>query len=417
MQWFVKNMRFALYSGLMIGSDVTPLLFKGIRPSVAPLSAWFQDPDGVRQAVDVAWWNLKLSSGLEQTINNPVDYRSLSTERVTMTGLVNWAAPFTRSFTNHSTLLTSMSYMWADMDADNRYKNWTQADVKASECGLYLCVNEYETEIIGGTVSERAREVSAQRKVGSYQVQGSDPETSLSIINLLDANLRTQRTDLEIEVPASTATQGPFRMTQAGVTGLITAITGFFDDGAMWFTQPDLRKGDIIRTQFTPGMTGIVRLVHNSQQFEYMPAVMESFWNNRGNDRLSILFQNLAASLTNAIRATADDRTAFAGSQRYSIAIFEVRWRWIVPSGLGVLLAIIFQIIVWYECKRTKTPIWKGSVLAILFHGLSHRLKMSIPPRISKSETDEQAKSINVELRETDNGLCLGEFSPLEFMS
>jgi hypothetical protein len=144
---------------------------------------------------------------------------------------------------------------------------------------------------------------------------------------------------------------------------------------------------------------------------------MEVLWNNRGIQNLSTLFENLAASLTNNIRMTADRAESIPGESGTHAAIFRVRWLWILPTALSQLFAIIFLGVTWWKTKKTCTPLWKGSTLSVLFHGLSARLKRMGLGQILQSETNKEARGIVVQLEEMDGGICLGKASFPDFSS
>jgi hypothetical protein len=304
-----------------------------------------------------------------------------------------------------------MALMWADLDQGNKYVDWPNAHVMASECGLYLCVKEFITNVSNGTTQETSTEIASTRAISSYQVIGAPPQTTLAIVNLMDKNLSTQRTDLEIQLPdGTTSPQGPFNISQAGVCGLIQAITKAFDDGTLWFVSPDPSTKQINRAEILNGVSGMVRLMPNGQNMQFTPDIMEVLWNNRGNDVLSTLFDNLAISLTNNIRKTSDQSKSFAGEEGIRTPIFQIDWKWLTPSAICVMMAWIFLFCAWWQSRKTNTPIWKGSLLAVLFHGLSVELKRSMSEKYLQSEMSKEADRITARLEEIDGGICLRKY-------
>jgi hypothetical protein len=200
---------------------------------VEDLAQWFRDPQGVKDSTTVAWFNLPSIPPL--TINNPMNYAPSggSTERITMTGQGNWNAGYSVSFKESSTLLSTMALLWADLDKDFKYLDWPTAEVKGAECGLYLCVKEFDTKVVNGKVIETSKETPWTRDKGSYQVLGGPRDDPLVNQNLLDIDLgKTQRTNLQIVVPGKSL-NGPFSITQAGVCGLIYYINKSLDDGTL----------------------------------------------------------------------------------------------------------------------------------------------------------------------------------------
>ena len=153
----------------------------------------------------------------------------------------------------------------------------------------------------------------------------------------------------------------------------------------------------------------MVRLVPDTHDFQFQPEVMHVFWQNRGHARLSTLLGNLAASLTNNIRTSADGSTSFPGKEGAPTTIYQIRWPWIVPPVVSVLLAGASLATARHESRRSSTPLWKGSTLAVLFHGLSLGLKRSTRHQNLQSKMNEEAQCINAKLTEADGGICLGK--------
>jgi len=151
----------------------------------------------------------------------------------------------------------------------------------------------------------------------------------------------------------------------------------------------------------------MVRLMPDGQNMQFTPDIMEVFWNNKGNDVLSALFDNLAISLTNNIRKTSDQSKSFAGEEGIRTPIFQIDWKWIIPSAICIVMAWIFLFCAWWQTRKTNTPIWKGSLLAVLFHGLSVELKRSVPEQYLQSEMSKEADRIMAKLEEIDGGICL----------
>jgi hypothetical protein len=174
-----------------------------------------------------------------------------------------------------------MALIWADLDADYKYPDWLNADVKAAGCGLYLCVKEFYTLVTDGQLKEKTKEVDWTRLPESYQVIDDSTKSKSVHGNLHDLDLgKTKRTDLLLGIPRKSSNM--FAMTQAGVCGLIEYISKAFDDGTLWFTEPNLKDKTIDRAQVVGGISGMVRLLPNTHNFQYTPDVMEIFWNQRG---------------------------------------------------------------------------------------------------------------------------------------
>jgi hypothetical protein len=352
------------------------------------------------------------------TINNPVDYvMDNSTDRITMSVQSNWNAGYSASFKTMPTLLNSLALLWADLDKD-RYTDWANVPIQAAECALYLCVKEFNTTIQGGQVKEFSQEVSWTRAPNSYQlVNAPQNNTNTTLIqNLLDTNLATtQRTDLQLLSPSRYLPKGPFNISQAGIGGLVYYIDRAFDDRTLWYEGPSEDGKTLTQAQVRAGVSGVVRLVPITNEYQFTPEVMEVLWNNR--TALPVLFQNLAASITNHIRLTADGGEVLEGDYGSHLAVFRIRWVWIVLITLTQVFAMVFLYLTIRATMKTKTPLWKSSLLSVLFHGLSVRLKRTGIKQVVQSEMSEEAKGIvaKLELIDEHGGICLGKSNFYEF--
>ncbi|EXJ63428.1 uncharacterized protein A1O5_11477 [Cladophialophora psammophila CBS 110553] len=84
---------------------------------------------------------------------------------------------------------------------------------------------------------------------------------------------------------------------------------------------------------------------------------------------LPAMIQNLANSLTNMIR-TSPDSTLVAGEAFRSEAFIKIHWPWISLPAIVVFSSNSLLVIMMIQSHRKRSPIWKSSVLALLFHGL-----------------------------------------------
>ncbi|UPL03817.1 hypothetical protein LCI18_014751 [Fusarium solani-melongenae] len=61
----------------------------------------------------------------------------------------------TMSFRNSSNLVLAIQYLQADKSWRENETTWQETHVETQECGLYFCVNEYETSLEQGVLKER----------------------------------------------------------------------------------------------------------------------------------------------------------------------------------------------------------------------------------------------------------------------
>ncbi|KAM0428189.1 hypothetical protein ACHAPT_007090 [Fusarium lateritium] len=80
----------------------------------------------------------------------------------------------TINFRNHSILILAIQYL----EADDRWREnktiWQETPVTAEECGLYFCVNEYETSLKQGILKEKVVKSWTNKTINSYNSHPDD---------------------------------------------------------------------------------------------------------------------------------------------------------------------------------------------------------------------------------------------------
>ena len=403
--------------GSSLRSDVSNSSVKGSGTTGGDQAAWFGDPNGVTDGPTITWTILP-QQGLN--INNPVDYTwgDGSTERTTMSAQVNWDPKQSMTFQNSSTLLLWVALMWADLDQDYRYPDWPHQNVNARECGLYLCVKEFSSSVTNGTLTETSKEVASTRETTSFQREGQPPQPSLEfgpLYNPVKPVANDTRSDLRINATSSNL-PASVSISQAGIQGLIYYLWHAFDDGSMWYKIPNPETREIDWGQWMPNVTGLVRLIPGTHEFQYLPDTMQVFWNGRDDiagSGIDDIFSNLAQSVTNNLRMTADNATTVSGQEGIVKTFLEVRWPWISLPCVSVIAGGLFLLLAMWDTRKSQAPLWKDSMFATLFHGLSDGVKKAIPKSTSQSAMERDSRSINVRLIEGKKGYELGESSNL----
>lgn len=132
---------------------------------------------------------------------------------------------------------------------------------------------------------------------------------------------------------------------------------------------------------------------------------------NEGNSTLETVqatMDGLARSVTACWRqgdGTSDNIGPVIGTVWENQTCIRVRWAWIsLPAGL-LLSTIIFLVLAVLRTKSKETPVWKSSVLAVLFNGVD--LRQGDGPALGLDEIRAAADKTNVRLAETKNGLRL----------
>lgn len=105
---------------------------------------------------------------------------------------------------------------------------------------------------------------------------------------------------------------------------------------------------------------------------------------------------NIAKSLTRLAMST--NLTPIYGNPIVLVAHVRVRWSWLILPVLLVFGGIGFFLSTILATKRHRAPLWKSSVLAILFHGLDSREIKAAAVGNSVQEMDRTAASMLVSL-------------------
>jgi hypothetical protein len=73
--------------------------------------------------------------------------------------------------------------------------------------------------------------------------------------------------------------------------------------------------------------------------------------------------------MSNAIRAGGDGGLKVTGQSLEQITVYRIEWGWIALPVCVLVGSLVQLILVIFQTRRTRTPIWKTSSLAILSRG------------------------------------------------
>jgi hypothetical protein len=84
---------------------------------------------------------------------------------------------------------------------------------------------------------------------------------------------------------------------------------------------------------------------------------------------------------------------------------FSVRWQWIALPALLELAVLVMSVMTIVQCRREDVPLWKSSVLALIYHGVDgpRAQESLVTERLSGIEAT--AKVTDVQLLKTENGV------------
>jgi hypothetical protein len=369
------------------------------------------------------------------TIETPNQYFSDQSEPVVMVARSNLAPSQAVSFKNATTLPWSTAVLRvpnASFLTDGMWTDLTALNVKATECGLYLCIKEYTSKVENAQLIETSTEISSKCDENSFQVafspEGPLPDSYVytDVSPHADALYTNTtffpRTDLSITVPPSNAAAAAndlhiVNAMQEGINTLSHYISTLFDDGtftnatldiANSFTKPCSLNGTNVTCGHLQDITGMVieaNVATSSRPSHlYSPPVMEVLW-NAGD--LSDTFSTLAESITVAMRQPASGGPSVVGKLGTVQTLLKVRWAWISLPLICLVVSAVFLMASILESHRDETPLWKSGGLAYLAHGLDQSTKERVQHRDLSSEIEEASEGIRVRLHRGDDGVLM----------
>lgn len=126
---------------------------------------------------------------------------------------------------------------------------------------------------------------------------------------------------------------------------------------------------------------------------QYFPEVMTLL---RTAPNLTNVFEAVAASMSNAVRAGGDGGLHQEGELCEQATIYRIQWRWITLPLLVVVAALIQLVLSIFRSARTQTPLWKSNSLAVLSRG--HVVTEILGTATTLSDMETAAKDAEVTL-------------------
>jgi hypothetical protein len=124
---------------------------------------------------------------------------------------------------------------------------------------------------------------------------------------------------------------------------------------------------------------------------------------------VSQLMDDVAVAMTNNIRNAGED---FANGSMLKLQVFiEVTWYWIILPAIVVLASTVFVLATVAQNGVRQCPVWKSSVLAVVYHGL---LDTGDEPMLRLTEMEEDAgqRKVHLEAGSQDRLRLLQQRSP-----
>jgi hypothetical protein len=345
--------------------DITASIRSTCGTAHVPSNEYYGQAESSSTTVPVQYCNYTLPNGLETSGLPSTNYTQFA-----MSSNVHDSPHFDADTT--LSVLSAISTVWGFSNPAVEYGSgnamtFSVASKAAMECGIYYCVQKFNTTVSSGTLDER---VVGTYTTGQYSTLENayvlEPPSSFTNVSTKDnpsANVYSTPNFLSIKQFFSTFWQGNCSVTDAGSANPKTPCT----------SQTALLLGD------------------------------ENFGNYQA------IFTRLVQAMSYAMRlqSTPDPEPTALGVAYQDKPHVKVRWGWLAlpASLLGLALLLLVATIV--TTAKEKTLLWKGSSLAAFSHPLTSDARAAVSEISSPREVVRVAEKMEVKWEKTDRGYRL----------
>jgi hypothetical protein len=118
---------------------------------------------------------------------------------------------------------------------------------------------------------------------------------------------------------------------------------------------------------------------------------------------LSERLENVAVALTNWGLQTTND--TWSGDAYADESFVRVRWHWIAMPAFLELASLALLVLTIVHSRRMDIPLWKSSVLALIYHGVDELRAQENPANERWSSMEGAAKEVDVQLVKSEDGV------------
>lgn len=301
------------------------------------------------------------------------------------------------SFANSTTFLLGFSIIYADEAFLNGSVEWDASSPTGTECGLEFCTKIYNTEVLGGELSERVISSSIHRDPDSLRPSLNsiihDPDGVCDqmwdtvVHDSLWYDTQTfgnvARSDLRLSVPdgdarkhhlSSGATQTSFNISDVALKSTLTWLEKqFTTEQLIWYA-------DVIDESFAGKIDGT------------------TFWNQAPitsalSERAHVeaTFKRVADSMTTWMRNIRYDQEPVKGTTWAWCSHIQVRWAYLAFPAITTLAGCVYCLVVVLETRSLGLTPWTDSCLATMAYGIGDETRA----RLQQAEDiTEEAKEV-----------------------
>ncbi|CAO1602441.1 hypothetical protein XANCAGTX0491_006050 [Xanthoria calcicola] len=245
--------------------------------------------------------------------------------------------------------------IWDSLDPTEDHKD----ELVALQATLSLCLNKYHTDMTFGVT---------------------------------DTNLISKETDLDWQTSSETFEPVSF-----------DTVTVTHDAETFWMSG--LNQGSFYKYLSLQTFTGSASMRSeepdgggNFTENDVVRVIAASLYDDRaGMPRLTKLLDNLAVSMSKALRTTTDVPDNIRGTPSSFEVYIQIEWAWLIVPIAAVGLSLIFLLLTMYLSRKRKIPAWKSSLLAVLL-GLTSEARRDWGTIRRPREMEETAKARSIRL-------------------
>ncbi|CAG8233233.1 unnamed protein product [Penicillium salamii] len=349
-------------------------------PENIPLNCTYTTPNGVKIVPGIVHWNFPKSYKDNQTYMNfyRATWTSVATEGSGETendGLSDDSKSYTPpvkflNVTNPIVQFSSAKYL-------NGQVTYTTENLTAPaerpilrECALYYCEQQYTQNSV--SVNHRLLQPSK-----THPLQYVDPPTSWDFSKISPLGPPNGTKSI-----SENSTYGIARYAEWSLRGALIKWLNTTNVGSVQASWLGPKSRDI------PGF----------------PASSILF--DRGG--LNKTFSNIARSITDTLRANSQ-ATEVRGQAFRGETYIHVRWKWVIPPIVNVVVSIGFLTATAILCRRSSVVLWKSSVLPFLLSRVDTHPEHDLVFRGRVDEVEQVSKMIKVSMKEEKGNIKFTE--------
>ncbi|KAM0460421.1 hypothetical protein ACHAPV_004688 [Trichoderma viride] len=296
---------------------------------------------------------------------------------------------------NLDTLIWSQTVIKVDADPKSKSTTtWPDFKVNASECALYYCTRSYKGDYKNGFINITSTELKDQKR-NPQSWEPLDPKfqsgngVAEKVVKSLAYDPQEsiiRRTDLQLHQDGTTT---GWNVSDEAVYGISYYMQTLFAD---CLNSPK-NCTQAVESWGVPNGFYISQLSNFSgeekQAEQFRPSVAKVLWQTEDFEQV---FDNIATSMSNAIRSGADGGQTGKGDILQPITVYLVAWSWIVLHTAIELGGLVLLVLTIRSSGSSTAHIWKSSELAVLSKGVA--LGDLFKEAHTAEELEERAKSI-----------------------